>query len=222
MLTLAGLGGVILFIAVATYVASVEASQPQMASVFRLADDVPAYREVTFSVLEEVQIPADVVPPSAVRNAETLSGVVAGTDLAAGSFLQNDMLVPTTGLRSGQREIAILVDAETGVAGRVRPSSVVDIYATFEDRDRRCAGVLVPGARIVNVGVARERATPEQGGDLVQEEVLPVTFALSSSEARKLVYAESFAREVRLALAPPGDQRPTPTSGCATPAGVGS
>jgi len=222
LLVLAGLGGLVLFVAIASYVASVRASQPEMATIYRLGENVPAYSEVPTETLEEVQIPARVMPPSAVRTTEQLSGVVAGTTLAAGSFLQNDMLIPSTGLDRGQREIAILVDAETGVAGRVNPQSVVDIYASFEGRDRRCAGLLVPQARIVNVGVAKERAAPEQGGDLGQEEVLPVTFALSPDEARKLVYAESFAQEVRLALRPPGDGGPRARTDCTTPSGVGT
>lgn len=220
LLLVAGLGGVVVFFAVASYVASVTSGAPAMTTVFRLSDDVRAYDEVPVTALEEVEIPERVRPPSAVDSSEQLIGRVAAAGLARGSFLQNDMLIEASGLRGGQREIAILVDAETGVAGRVTPQSVVDIYATFEDQNSRCAGLLVPGARIVNVGVSKTQASPEQGGDLVQEEVLPVTFALGPAEARKLVYAESFAQEVRLALAPQGERRRRQSTDCATPPGV--
>jgi pilus assembly protein CpaB len=220
LLFVAGLGAIVVFVAVASYVSSVTSGQPAMATVFRLAADVPAYEEVPVGALEEVELPENVRPPSAVDSSEQLVGRVAATGLAQGSLLQNDMLIEGTSLQGGQREIAILVDAETGVAGRITPQSVVDIYATFEDQDSRCAGLLVPSARIVNVGVSKTQANPEQGGDLVQQEVLPVTFALGPSEARKLVYAESFAQEVRLALAPQGERPRRQRTNCARPPGV--
>ena len=41
------------------------------------------------------------------------------------------MLVPPPQLQEGQREEAILVDASTGVAGRVRPGDLVDVIASY-------------------------------------------------------------------------------------------
>lgn len=224
LLVLGGAGAVLVFVAIASYVAQVQASLPTMARVYRLADKVPAFNEVTIGILEEVEIPEEAAPPSAVLSEGELEGVVAATDLAPGSILQNDMLVPAAGIRSGQREIAILVSAETGVAGRITPGSQVDIFATFEkDVDTRCAGLLIPRAQVVAVGVAKAQAVPGRAGDILQEEVLPVTFALSPESSRKLVYAESFANEVRLALRPPGGPRERRLpSRCTQPQGVGS
>ena len=56
-------------------------------------------------------------------------------------------------LATGEREIAILVDAETGVAGKISPGSIVDIVATFGGNDQE--GV-PPG---VQRGRARARAS---------------------------------------------------------------
>ena len=59
-------------------------------------------------------------------------------------------------LATGEREIAILVDAETGVAGKIDPGSIVDIVATFGGNDQQGippeSNVVVPGARIIDVG----------------------------------------------------------------------
>jgi pilus assembly protein CpaB len=114
-------------------------------------------------------------------------------------------------LATGEREIAILVDAETGVAGKISPGSIVDIVATFAGDEQQGikaeSNVVVPGARIIDVG------QPElKGGNGVQDQaadpaqVVPVTFALKPKEALTVTYAESFAAEVRLALLRPGEE----------------
>ena len=72
-------------------------------------------------------------------------------------------------LATGEREIAILVDAETGVAGKISPGSIVDIVATFAGDEQQGikaeSNVVVPGARIIDVG------QPElKGGNGVQDQ----------------------------------------------------
>ena len=82
---------------------------------------------------------------------------MAGTDLRKGSLLQRGMLVAPPDLGPGEREVAILVDAETGVAGKIGPGKLVDIVATFPANDRKASQsrVVVPGARIIEVGEVR-------------------------------------------------------------------
>ena len=132
-------------------------------------------------------------------------------DTPAGSLLQEGMIGSPPELATGEREIAILVDAETGVAGKISPGSIVDIVATFAGDEQQGvkaeSNVVVPGARIIDVG------QPElKGGNGVQEQaadpaqVVPVTFALEPREALTVTYAESFAAEVRLALLRPGEE----------------
>ena len=66
------------------------------------------------------------------------------------------MLGPPPELATGEREIAILVDAETGVAGKINPGAMVDIVATFAGNDQTGrkaeSEIVVPGARIIDVG----------------------------------------------------------------------
>jgi pilus assembly protein CpaB len=219
LLALAGLGAVAVFFAVLSYVSGVRSEAGQLTPVFRLADDVPAYHAVPDDLLEEVSIPEAAVPPSAVHSSDDLRGLVAANDLNAGSILQNDMLVPQPALKRGEREVAILVDAATGVAGRISPQSVVDIYATFQGDRKSCAALLVPKARIVATG--SQRRSPGGTGNSDPKDVLPVTFALGSAEARKLVYAESFAEEVRLALVSVDEKRSGASdTSCTLPSGV--
>src|SRR5688572_28721673 len=123
------------------------------------------------------------------------------------------MLVDPPQLSRGQREVAILVDAETGVAGKIGPGSVVDIVATFDgDTQRGIAPrstVVVPAARIIEVGQAQLKGgRGVQPAEADPTEVVPVTFALTPREQLRVTEAESFAQEVRLALRRQGDEPP--------------
>jgi pilus assembly protein CpaB len=145
-----------------------------------------------------------------------LVGVVAGSDLSRDSILQEGMLVTPPELHAGEREVAILVDASTGVAGKIKPNDRVDVIAAYQGDqannnpnakpDRSI--VVVAGAKVLAVGQPRLKS---QGGvqqsDATQDptQVVPVTFALSKLQELRVSYAQSFAQDVRLALVPPGD-----------------
>ena len=126
------------------------------------------------------------------------------------------MAVAPPELRRGEREIAILVDAETGVAGKVGSGNLVDVVATFEG-ERSASGqpqsrIIVSQARVIAVGHPARRSKPGQAAQADPGQVIPVTFALSVSEALSITYAESFAQEVRLALLRPGDTERVPAA----------
>jgi len=200
MLLLAVVGAAVVFFSIAGYVSDVRSQVEPYVTVLRVSEEVTAYRPLTETQLEEYRMPRRWVTDSAVRERSDTVGQVPATDLEAGSMLQSDMLVPEPDLEPGQREIAILIDAETGVAGKVGSGNIVDIVATFEGDEGIApkSQYLVLGARVIDVGVQR---TQEARGPVPQEEqVVPVTFALSKEEALVLAYAESFAAEVRLAL----------------------
>jgi pilus assembly protein CpaB len=207
-LILAGLGAAAIFFMVASYVASVQAAVGDYAPVLRLRTDISPYKPVTGDLVEEVKVPRRWLPATAVNTKAELRGLVASTALKRGSYLEQDMLTPPPALNPGQREIAILVDAETGVAGKIRSGGLVDIYATFEGSKGVPAAskIVVRQARIIDVG-AVERITGEDKGQTSFEanQVVPVTFALTVPESLALTYAESFATKVRLALIGGGD-----------------
>ena len=141
---------------------------------------------------------------------------MAASELTRGAFLQRGMVDPEPQLAPGQRELAILVDAETGVAGKVGPGSIVDITATFGGDARQQvpeSQIVVNNARVIEVGRPRiEAGDPRDGQPVDPTQVVPITFALSIRDTLILTYAESFAREVRLALARKGDDTEVPRS----------
>jgi pilus assembly protein CpaB len=213
LLVLSGLGLLAVFVLIASYVSDVRTEVDPKVRLLALSKPVKAYESVPDDAVHEVTMPKRWAPPTALRDRAQLVGLVAGSDLTADSLLQKGMLISPPELAPGQREVAILVDAETGVAGKVGPGSVVDIVGTFQgDPQRNIAPkstVVVPAARIIDVG-----QTQLKGGRGVQpaesdpKQVVPVTFALTPKQQLEVTEAESFAEEVRLALRRPGDLSP--------------
>jgi pilus assembly protein CpaB len=211
LLTLSALGLLGVFVLVAGYVADVRAEVDPKVKVLALATAVEKDKAITDDMVKEVELPRRWAPKTALRDRARLIGQVATSDAPAESILQEGMLGPPPELATGEREIAILVDAETGVAGKVNPGAMVDIVATFPGNDQTGrkaeSEIVVPGARIIDVGQPELRggnALREQAAD--PEQVVPVTFALTPKQALVVTYAESFATEVRLSLLRPGEE----------------
>ena len=213
LLVLAGLGCLMAFAIVASYVGSVREEVDPKVRVVSLGKDVRANEPIDAGQLRLVEMPERWVPRTALRDRAALAGLVAAADYPAGSIVQRGMAASPPELAPGQREIAILVDAETGVAGKIDPGANVDIVATFGGDEQQGrpprSRVLVPGARVLDIGQPRARGG---GEDAVADpsEVVPVTFALSVRQSLVLTYAESFAEEVRLALVRPGERSEIP------------
>jgi pilus assembly protein CpaB len=208
LIAIAALGLVVVFVLVAGYVSDVRREVDPKVSLLALAKPVAAHQAITDDMVKTVEMPERWAPPSAMRDPGALVGRVAGTDLEPETLLQEDMLIAPPQLAPGQRELAILVDAETGVAGKIGPDSIVDLIATYPGGETAApeSRVVVPSARIIEVGQPRLK-----GGNAVQEQaadpgqVVPITFALTPEQALVVSYAESNATEVRLALLRPGD-----------------
>ena len=208
LIAIAALGLVVVFVLVAGYVADVRREVDPKLSLLALAKPVAAHQTITDDMVKTVEMPERWAPPTAMRDPGELVGLVAGTDLEPDTLLQKDMLIAPPQLAPGQRELAILVDAETGVAGKIGPDSVVDVIATFPGGETEApeSRVVVPSARIIEVGQPRlkgGRGLQEQAADPAQ--VVPITFALTPEQALVVSYAESNATEVRLALLRPGE-----------------
>ena len=211
LLTLSALGLLGVFVLVAGYVADVRTEVDPKVTVLALAKPAEKDKAISDDMIKTMELPRRWVSQTALRDRARLIGQVALADIPAGSLLQEGMIGSPPELATGEREIAILVDAETGVAGKLSPGSIVDIVATFACDEQQGikaeSNVVVPGARIIDVG------QPElKGGNGVQDQaadpaqVVPVTFALKPKEALTVTYAESFAAEVRLALLRPGEE----------------
>ncbi|MER6467455.1 Flp pilus assembly protein CpaB [Streptomyces collinus] len=176
-------------------------------SAYRVRSDVKPYTALSTGQFEKIKMPERWLSGNAVTDLRQIQGKIAVTTLRAGSLLQTDMIVDQPALQPGQQEVAIMIDAATGVAGKITPGSRVNVYATFEgkkDTDPDQSKIIVTNARVLDVGHITA-LDPDRSKDQQQPtEAVPITFALSTLDAQRITYAESFAQRVRLALVAPG------------------
>ncbi|MBO8196492.1 Flp pilus assembly protein CpaB [Streptomyces oryzae] len=225
LLVLSVLCALAAFAGVLAVVRNVESKVGEETTAYKLKDDVPAYQALTAAQFTKVSMPKRWLPGTAVTDLDDIHRKIAVNPLKKGSLLQSDMMAERPELAEGEQEIAIMIDAETGVAGKINPGNRVNIYATFEGEQRpRAKGdgetkapsesrVIVSRAKVIDVGELtplkddgdRDERTRQRERDGV-----PITFALTTKDAQRVAYAESFAEHVRLALVAPGDDTGVP------------
>ncbi|MGW4547830.1 Flp pilus assembly protein CpaB [Streptomyces violaceorubidus] len=182
-------------------------------TAYRLKSDIEPYTELGAAQFEKIEMPERWLSDNAVTDLSQVRGKIAVTTLRAGSLLQTDMIVDTPALRPGQQEVAIMIDAATGVAGKITPGSTVNVYATFEgarEGDPDQSKIIVTGAKVIDVGELTSLEPDEDSREREPTDAVPITFALSTIDAQRITYAESFARRVRLALVAPGGDTTVP------------
>jgi pilus assembly protein CpaB len=106
-----------------------------------------------------------------------------------------------------------MIDAATGVAGKITAGSAVNVYATFEGQregDPDQSKIIVTNARVLDVGQIKALEPDADSRTREATDAVPITFALSALDAQRITYAESFAKRVRLALVAPGETGTVP------------
>ncbi|GAB4084440.1 Flp pilus assembly protein CpaB [Myceligenerans cantabricum] len=200
---------VAVFVGVLYYVRTVSTQVGPMTTVLQLNRAVEAQEPIEPAMLEEVEVPTRWVSESALHDPGEAEGLVAATAYKKGSVVQDGMLVERPIVQPGFREVAVIVDAETGVAGKVQPGDRVDVIATMRASGNTgdLARVWVSNALVVEVGIPQ---TVEDPDDLAPRRGLPVTFALSNDDALTLAYVETFSEKMRIALRGAGDEADVP------------
>jgi pilus assembly protein CpaB len=211
LLALAAAGLLGVFALVANYVSDVDTQVGPKVSVLVLSKDAKKNEAISDDMMTEKLVPRRWAPKSALNRSQVI-GLVAGSDLARNSILQEGMLVSPPQLAQNEREVAILVDASTGVAGKIEQDSRVDIIAAYPGEQNGSkpnrSVVVVAGARVLAVGQPRLKSSggvQDGGSQADPTQVVPVTFALTKPQELQVSYAQSFAQDVRLALLPPGE-----------------
>jgi pilus assembly protein CpaB len=202
------------FAGVLAVVNDVESKVGPEVTAYEVAEDIAPYEEVTADRVREVRIPERYLPDSAVTDLEQLDDQVAVGPLSEGALLQTDMLSDRPELAEGQQEIAVMIDASTGVAGKIYPGATINMYAAFRvreqggesDEEYEVVRLMVNNAEVIEVG----DLTEVQDDDDNTTEAVPITFALDNTDAQRVTFAEAFAEQVRLALVAPGDEREIP------------
>ncbi|MEV7725646.1 Flp pilus assembly protein CpaB [Streptomyces sp. NPDC101733] len=201
------------FVGVLVVIGDVNSKVGSEVVAYRVKGDIAPYSPLAPAQFEQVKVPKRWLSETAVSDLGTLQGKIALTTLKRGSLLQSDMFVDKPQLQAGEQEIAIMIDAATGVAGKITSGAKVNIIATFKgakETDPSRSVIIVSNARVLGVGklTSLDKDTNKQG----PAEVVPITFALNTKDTQRVAYAESFAEHVRLALVAPGtDSAPSPS-----------
>lgn len=198
------------FAGVLSVISDVNSKVGPEVTAYQLKSDVAPYTALNRGQFEKIAMPKRWLSENAVTDLREVEGKIAVTELRGGSLLQSDMMVRKPELRAGEQEIAIMIDAATGVAGKITPGATVNIYATFageqqqENATPAQSKVIVSNAKVLEVG--KLTALNPSGDDRRTQmtEAVPITFALNTLDTQRIAYAESFAEHVRLALVAPG------------------
>ncbi|MFB7108018.1 Flp pilus assembly protein CpaB [Streptomyces sp. NPDC056291] len=201
------------FAGVLSVISDVKSKVGPEVAAYQLRTDVAPYTTLSTGQFEKVEMPKRWLSPNAVTDLGQIQGKIAVTTLRKGSLLQSDMIVNQPALQPGQQEVAIMIDAATGVAGKITPGSTVNVYATFGGQrqgDPAQSKIIVTNAKVLDVG--RITALQPNADNRAQQptDAVPITFALSTIDAQRITYAESFAQRVRLALVAPGSDTSVP------------
>lgn len=195
------------FAGVLSVISDVNSKVGPEVSAYQLKSDVAPYTSLNSGQFEKVSMPKRWLSDNAVTDLSEIQGKIAVTQLRKGSLLQNDMIVKRPALQAGEQEIAIMIDAATGVAGKITPGATVNVFATFAgERDGEAAQsrIIVSNAKVIDVGKLTALQPSEDDKSRQATEAVPITFALETMDAQRIAYAESFAEHVRLALVAPG------------------
>ncbi|MCP3766738.1 MULTISPECIES: Flp pilus assembly protein CpaB [unclassified Streptomyces] len=201
------------FAGVLSVINDVESKVGPEVTAYRLKSDVAPYTPLSTGQFEKIEMPQRWLSENAVTDLGDIRGKIAVTTLREGSLLQNDMIVNQPALKPGQQEVAIMIDAATGVAGKITPGSSVNVYATFEGEREGApdqSKIIVTNAKVLDVGRITALEPDENDRGRQPTDAVPITFALSAIDAQRITYAESFAQRVRLALVAPGGDTTVP------------
>ncbi|WP_103533011.1 Flp pilus assembly protein CpaB [Streptomyces sp. SM11] len=195
------------FAGVLSVISDVNSKVGPEVTAYQLKTDVAPYTALKSGQFEKITMPKRWLSENAVTDLREVESKIAVTHLRQGSLLQSDMMVRKPELRAGEQEIAIMIDAATGVAGKITPGATVNIYATFAGEQQGAAAqskVIVSNAKVLDVGelTALDPSADDRGNRAT--EAVPITFALNTLDTQRVAYAESFAEHVRLALVAPG------------------
>ncbi|WNI17468.1 Flp pilus assembly protein CpaB [Actinacidiphila sp. ITFR-21] len=214
LLVVSVLCAVAAFAGVVAVVSNARSQVGSKVTAYELTADVPAYSALSGAKVRRISVPKRWLPDTAVRDLGELQGKIAAVPLKKGTLLQSDMVADRPRLQPGQMEIAIMIDAETGVAGKITPGARVNIFATFKARretDPDLSKLMVADAQVIDVGQIKafDKTTDAQR---LSDQGVPITFALDVKDAQRIAFSESFAVHVRLALVAPGETG-TPSPG---------
>ncbi len=181
---------------------------------------VPANTPLEAKHFKAESRPFAYIAPGAIRSPETVIGRQAKWDLVPGDPITEQKLVKpgNEGARllpipKGKRAVTVKVDEFVGVAGFVKPNSIVDVVATWDLGGSSRSKVILQNIQVLAVAQA---AKHEQ--DAMARGNSSVTLAVTPDESEKLILGAERGN-IRLAMRSPEEILEIQTSGT-TPAAL--
>lgn len=213
MIVIAIVGSIAVFFSVLSYVSDVESQVGDKVTAWQVVTEVEQYQAIPFEAVEEIEVPARWLPETAIRSIDDLTGAVAAAPIPAGTLLQSSSVISAPEVETGTRAVTVMVDAETGVAGKITPGATVDVWATFSadtTQEGPRTKIVSQRVQVLDVGLETERNRQTAAGVVEPTQAVPITFSATTDEIKALTFAESFAVELRLALRSPVDESLVP------------
>jgi pilus assembly protein CpaB len=184
------------------------AENTNVVTVMAAAIDIPYGTKVESRHVKAVQIPKEIKPQDSVENVESITGMVATSDVLSGEMLirsrfvehaQGSTLAALIG--ENMRAITLRVDDVVGVAGFLLPGNYVDVLATKKLRTSNKATTDTILKKIKVLAVDQTARTNESDPVLVRA----VTLEMSPSQSEELTKARAEGT-IQLTLRNPNDE----------------
>jgi len=208
------------------YIKKVEGNQTTqqtpMVKVVRATENIPPRTNITENMLEEIEIPENMVTADTVTESEEILGQVSVTAIYQNQILMNPMFKgetelqdPSRMLEEGNRAITVGVSEVSGLGGNLMPGDNVDVLCTILSNDE--VGVASTFTVLRDIQVMAVGQDIGFTGDETEQTAgvsKSVTLEVNPSDAEILTLASEVG-SVRLALRNPNDQFSPSTSGTA-------
>lgn len=133
-------------------------AQPDMQRVVAAALSIPFATKVESRHLKYIEVPLDVMPPSAFTSFEQVEGQVSTTEIGRGEILVNERFAEhdrgstlAALIDPDMRAITVRVDDVIGVAGFLLPGNTVDILAARKVNGRAATETILRNIRVLAV-----------------------------------------------------------------------
>ncbi|MFL5782168.1 MAG: Flp pilus assembly protein CpaB [Thermoleophilaceae bacterium] len=157
------------------------------------------------------RVPARFAPPDALAAPAEAVGARLAVPLAAGAYVTSGALAPgeersPPAAGAGERAVDVAVAAGGDLAG-TGPGTRVDVLITTESGDGRGRSYLaLEDVELLGARPADQSAAGGETGAAAHATAV-ATLRVTLREAVLLTAAQSFAREIRLLVRPPGERR---------------
>ena len=166
-------------------------------SVVVAAQDIPARRPMTLSLLRVRRLPASDVPAGSVAAPEELIGQVTTASIMQGQPVTQGIVMPRAdspglawSVAPARRAVSVALDPESGMDGFLEPGDHVDVLATFDAGDGQAVTrTILQNARLLAIGARTTPAPPDTGSD--EKPATGATLEVTPREAQALALAAS-------------------------------